>query len=241
MAGALAVGEVVVADDDPRAAVDGFEHDLDPAPARPDDLRRVLPAPGELEAPRRVERDERRRPSPPRCRTRCGWRRPAGGRPRRRSPSSARAARARSTSATPRRACTRRPSRAPRSRHRSPPHPSPASVRRLSSSIATRSASSCSSQNDPDPVTHGDEAVAPRAVPAPGPVATLVDEPRRAQHGEVLADRRARHGEPGRDLAGGQLAIAELAQDRAPPRLGEGVERGIEHGRTLASAYVSVN
>ena len=228
-----------MADEDPRAAVDRLEHDLDPALARPDDLRRILPAPGESEAPRRVERDEL-----------AGHHRPVAVR------DADRAAGRRSTSATaassaPAERRLRPPAPrpagvhattvcAPRSRHRSPSHPSPASVRRLSSSIAVRSASSCSSRTTRPSRGPGRGR---RAAPGTSAVSRR-DAPRRAcrpEHGEMLADRRPRSPRTGRDLAGRQLAVAELAQDRAPPRFGEGMEGRLEHGRHVSDAYVSVN
>jgi len=62
------------------------------------------------------------------------------------------------------------------------------------------------------------------AIPAPDPVATLVDETGFPKHGEVLRDGRASDIEPGRDRAGRHLSIANEQQDRAPIRFGDGSE-----------------
>ena len=61
------------------------------------------------------------------------------------------------------------------------------------------------------------------------------DQPGRAQHGQVLADRRPRHVEPGRDHAGGELAIREEAEDLPAARLRQGLEGLVDHGQTLAT------
>ena len=57
----------------------------------------------------------------------------------------------------------------------------------------------------------------------------------------MLRDGRPRDVEPGRDLAGGQLAVADEREDLAATRVGEGLESRIEHPAMLAATYVSVN
>src|SRR4051812_39187521 len=65
-----------------------------------------------------------------------------------------------------------------------------------------------------------DEAFRPRAIQAPGSVASLAHEPRLLQDAQMLGDRRPRELEMRRDLARGQLAVRDELHDRAPVRLG---------------------
>src|SRR4029079_17869746 len=59
------------------------------------------------------------------------------------------------------------------------------------------------------------EALGSSAVEPPGAVASFVHEPGLLQQRQMLRDRRARHVEVRRDLAGRELAVAHEPQDRA--------------------------
>src|SRR3954453_21789045 len=83
----------------------------------------------------------------------------------------------------------------------------------------------------------------PRAVQAARPLAPLVEQPRLAQHAQVLRDRRARHvAELGGDGARGELVGPHQAQDVAAARVGDGLDDVLHRqARRLASTNVSVN
>src|SRR6185437_8731176 len=72
-----------------------------------------------------------------------------------------------------------------------------------------------------------DEALAPRAVEPARAVSPLAHEPDLLQDVQVLRDRRARHVEVRRDLAGGELAVADERQDLTPPRRRDRLQRGL--------------
>src|ERR1041385_7309776 len=70
-----------------------------------------------------------------------------------------------------------------------------------------------------------DETLGPRAVEAPGAVASLAHEPRLLQDAQVLGDRRPRQVEMLRDRAGRELVVGDEPQDRAAVRRGHGFAR----------------
>ena len=57
------------------------------------------------------------------------------------------------------------------------------------------------------------QSLGTRAVEAPGAVAPFVHEPGLLQQRQVLRDRRTRHVEVRRDLAGRELSVADELQD----------------------------
>src|SRR3989442_15446764 len=69
-----------------------------------------------------------------------------------------------------------------------------------------------------------------RPVKAPGAVASLAHEPRLLQDVQMLGDRRPRHVEVGRDLAGAELVVADEGQDLAPPGRCDRFECGLHGG-----------
>src|SRR5262245_49864430 len=77
-----------------------------------------------------------------------------------------------------------------------------------------------------------DEPFGTCPVEAPGAVASLAHEARLLQDVQVLRDRRPRDLEVRRDLAGAELVLPDEAQDRAPPRLGDGFECSLHGGRS---------
>jgi hypothetical protein len=71
------------------------------------------------------------------------------------------------------------------------------------------------------------------AIEPTGALAALADEPRVAQHAQVLGDRGPGHvGEVGGDGARRQLLVADEAQDGASPRFDDGFEGSLHsHNR----------
>ena len=70
------------------------------------------------------------------------------------------------------------------------------------------------------------------------------DEPGALEELEVLADCRLADGEGGGELVHRRIAIAQAGQDRAPGRVGEGNEGGVElfgrehlHNRRVIERY----
>src|SRR5262249_52190334 len=78
-----------------------------------------------------------------------------------------------------------------------------------------------------------DEPFGTGPVEASGAVASLAHEPRLLQDVQVLGDCRPRDLEMRRDLAGAELVLPDEAQDRAPSRFGDGLERSL-HGNNLS-------
>src|ERR1700693_6369953 len=76
-----------------------------------------------------------------------------------------------------------------------------------------------------------DEPFGPRAVETSRAVAPLIHEPCLLQHGQMLGDRRPRHVEVRRDLAGGPLLVPHEPEDPAPVRGGDRLERGFHRRR----------
>ena len=62
------------------------------------------------------------------------------------------------------------------------------------------------------------EHVRQRAIPTKGPIDAHRHQPAVAEHGEMLRDRRCGDLEGGRDVAGGELTVADQPQDLAPYR-----------------------
>src|SRR3954452_13885754 len=71
------------------------------------------------------------------------------------------------------------------------------------------------------------EAFRTGAVEAPRPLTPLAHETGLLEYAQVLRDRRPRHVEARRDLAGGQLAAADEIEDLAPPRLCQCLDHGL--------------
>src|SRR5205085_11319311 len=76
------------------------------------------------------------------------------------------------------------------------------------------------------------EPLGPRAVEAPGAVASLGHEAGLLQDVQVLRDRRPRHVEVPRDLARGELAVADEREDLAPPGRRDRFQGGLHEGRS---------
>src|SRR5919198_4432481 len=72
-----------------------------------------------------------------------------------------------------------------------------------------------------------------RSVEASGAVASFAHEPGLLQDGQMLGDRGPSHVEVRGDLSGGELAVADEAQDAAPARLGDCLQGGL-HERYLS-------
>src|SRR3954451_21574576 len=67
------------------------------------------------------------------------------------------------------------------------------------------------------------------AVEPPGPVASLVHEPRLLQDVQVLRDRGPGDVEVRRYLTGAQLVVADESEDLAAPRRRDRLECGLHH------------
>jgi len=76
-----------------------------------------------------------------------------------------------------------------------------------------------------DPVVDGPERLTVDPVQAPSSVVAHVHRSHFAEHPQVLGDLRLGQPEHIDEVVHGPLAAAERVQDRAPPGLGDGVER----------------
>src|SRR5438093_695413 len=70
------------------------------------------------------------------------------------------------------------------------------------------------------------EPLGTRSIQAPRAVSSLAHEPRLLQDVQMLRDRRSRHVEVRCDLPRRELVAANQGQDLAPPRRGDGLQRG---------------